>query len=194
MATSETEIANIALSRLGNSLQIASLSENTKEARLCNLNYAACRDATLRAHPWNFATRRANLAQDATAPAFEYAYRYALPANPDYCLKVVRTALEAYGSPDDYRVEGRFLLSNEGTVGIEYIARVTDVAQFDDDFVDCLAGRLAAEVCPALTENASMTKSLWDIHAVKIKEARSVDGQEGTPRNFVSDLWITARA
>ena len=191
MASSETEIANIALSRLGNGLQISALTEATLAARLCNLNYVACRDATLRAHPWNFAVRRAMLAQDTTVPAFEYAFRYALPID---CVRVIRSSIEAQGAPEDFRVEGRFLLSDEGTIGIEYIARVTDVSSFDDDFVDCLASRLAAEICPTLTESASMTKNLWDIHAVKLKEARSVDGQEGTPRNFVSDLWVVARA
>jgi hypothetical protein len=194
MATSDTDVCNIALSRLGNGLQISALTENTKAARFCNLNYATCRDAALRSHPWNFAIRRAVLAQDATAPAFEFSYRYPLPADPDYCLKIIRTSMEADGYPDDYRIEGRYLLSNEGTVSIEYIARITDVAQYDSQFVDVLAQRLAAELCAPLTENATMTKTLWDIYKTKLPESRTSDAQEGSPRDFVADVWISARA
>ena len=193
MATSETEICNIALARLGNGLQITALSENSKAARFCNLMYATCRDSALRAHPWNFAVRRAVLAQDATAPAFEYSYRYALPSDP-YCLKIIRTSMESEGYPDDYRIEGRYLLSNEGTVSIEYIARITDVSQYDAQFTDVLCTLLAAEMCAPLTENASMTKTLWDMYKMKLPESRTSDAQEGTPRAFTADLWVSARA
>jgi hypothetical protein len=191
--TSEVDICNIGLSRLGNGLQISSLTENIKAARLCNLNYTTIRDAALRAHPWNFAIRRAVLAQDATAPAFEFSYRYALPDEPAYCLKIIRTSMEADGYPDDYRIEGRFLLSNEGSVSIEYIARITDVAQYDSQFVDVLAQMIAAELCAPLTENATMTKMLWDIYKAKLPESRTSDAQEGTPRSFIADAWISAR-
>jgi hypothetical protein len=78
MAITETKICNMALTRLGHD-QISSLTENTKGASLCSLHYDVCRDALLRAHPWNFAIARAALAQEATTPNHEYSYRYTLP-------------------------------------------------------------------------------------------------------------------
>lgn len=211
-ATSETEIANLALTRIGHGL-ISALSENSTAAQVCNLHYPRTRDAMLRAHPWNFAVRRATLARSSTTPNHEFNYYHVLPAD---CLKVLRTHWEAdgsvgtsiYGFPGQmgyaaqiapYRIEsvsgvGKCLACNEDTVKIEYIAQITDTAQFDDLFVDCLAARLAAEIAMRLTDNQSAARTMWDMAAAKLAEARTADSQEGTPREAV-DLsgWIAAR-
>lgn len=206
-ATSDTEICNIALTRLGHEM-IASLTAGTKAADLCNLHYPRVRDAMLRSHPWNFAIKRVTLAQSTTTPNHEFDYYHTLPVD---CLKVIRTSWEAdgtvgaavYGFPGlmgyaeqtaPYRIEGRTIATNEDTVKIEYIAQITDTSQFDELFTDCFAQRLAAEISMALTDNATLTKGLWDIYNAKMVDARTSDAQEGTPRAAV-DLsgWITAR-
>lgn len=207
-ATSEVEICNLGLTRVGHSM-ISSLAENTKAATLCNLHYARCRNLLLRHHPWNFAVKRATLALSATTPNHEFTYQHALPTD---CLKVIRTSWETsegvsgasvYGFPGvhgyasdtvPYRIEGRFLLCNEDTAKIEYIAEITDVTQFDELFVDVLAQRIAAEVAMALTDNAAATKSAWDIYSAKLADAVATDAQEGTPRDVVDTSgWIGAR-
>lgn len=206
-ATSETEICNLALTRIGHKL-ISSLAENTKAGELCNLHYARTRNSVLRAHPWNFAIKRATLALDGTTPNHEFSYRHALPVD---CLKVIRTDWEAsgatgtaiYGFPGmmgyaydlaPYRIEGRYLLCNETVAKIEYIAQIEDVAQFDELFVDLLAQRLAAEIAVSLTDNQALTKTMWEIYTQKLAEARTTDAQEGTPRAVVDvSPWLAAR-
>lgn len=206
--SSEVDICNMALDRLGHQT-ITSLDQGTKAADLCQRNYPRCRDSLLRAHPWNFAIKRATLALSATAPNHEFTAQHALPTD---CLKVIRTSWEAdgvsgaavYGWPGlngyagdsvPYRIEGRYLLCNEDTAKIEYIAQITDTTQFDELFVDVLAQRLAAEIGMALTDNASAVEKLWGIYQTKLNEARLMDAQEGTPREVV-DLspWLAARA
>lgn len=207
MTTSETEIANLALTRIGHQM-ISSLTEGTPGADLCRLHYSLTRDALLRAHPWNFAIRRVALSLDGTTPDFEYSYRHSLPSD---CLKVIRTNFDAEGvigaavygfpgllggiaCPPAWRVEGRMLLSNETAISIEYIARITDVTQFDELFVDAFADRLAAEIAPRLTDNQSMAKTMWEKHLAKLAEARSTDAQEGTARDVVDPgSWLMAR-
>lgn len=207
--SSETQICNLALTRIGHT-QITSLSEGTKASSLCTLHYPICRDSVLRAHPWNFAIRRATLGLSAITPNHEFTYQHALPEDP-YCLKVIRTSWEAdgisgtafYGFPGQmgyanamipYRIEGRYLLCDEDTVKIEYIARVTDVTQFDDLFIDVLAQRLAAEISVAFTDTQTMAKAMWEIYQQKLSEARTSDAQEGTPRDVVDlSSWIVAR-
>lgn len=209
MATSELEICNLALTTLGHNTisALAGGSSAPKAEVLCVLHYPLARDTVLRAHPWNCAIRRSTLAQDSTAPNHEYTYRHALPTD---CLKVIRTDWEANGftgsaiygfageaaasSVAPYRIEGRYLLTNESTVKIEYIARITDVAQFDDLLVDVIAQQLAMRICMALTDNASLLQGLRQIYADKLSEARTTDAQEGTARDIV-DLspWIAAR-
>ena len=55
-------ICNRALEKLGGGY-IAALTEASKEARALNRAYDYVRDAVLRAHPWNFAIKRASLAR-----------------------------------------------------------------------------------------------------------------------------------
>lgn len=217
MVTSVLEIYNLGVTRLGHE-QMSSETENTKAGRLCRLHYPLLRDSVLRAHPWNFAIRRATLAQLSVTPAFEFTYAYALPTDPK-CLKVVRTSYEANGfsstaiygypglvsygeMPIEVRVETinvsgtpvKALLSNEATMSIEYIAQITDVSLFDDLFTDCLAARLAAELAFPLTDNQSATKTMMDLYQMKLAEARVVDAQEGSPRDVVNtDPWLIAR-
>lgn len=209
---SEVDICNMALDRLGH-LSITSLDQNSKAAQLCSRNYTRCRDAILRAHTWNFAISRAELALDGTTPNHEFTYRFALPTGPTppYCLKVIRTRWDAAGITGSaiytwpglngyanaivpYRIEGRYLLANEQTAAIEYVGRIEDPAQFDELFTDVLAQRLAGEIGMSLTDNASLVKNTWDIYQSKLVEARTIDAQEGTPRDIV-DLspWIVAR-
>lgn len=193
MIYSETDIANIALTRCGHN-QITALTNNVKGADLCRLHYPICRDAVLRAHPWNFAIRRQALSALSDAPSFEYDYQFPLPTDP-WCLKVIRTSWEADGFTDiPYRIEGRYLLTNEDSCSIEYIARVTDVTQFDELFVDTLASRLAADLATPLAQNATLADAMMKVYQMKLVEARSIDAQEGTPREVVTtDAWLAAR-
>ena len=55
-------ICNSGLIKLGAST-IMSLTEGTKNANLCNEQFAKLRDEVLRGHNWNFAIARAKLAQ-----------------------------------------------------------------------------------------------------------------------------------
>lgn len=210
--TSPVDICNLALTRIGHS-QISSLDENSKGADLCSLHYPICRDAVLRAHPWNFAIRRATLAQSSTTPNHEFEYYHVLPTD---CLKVIRTDWEAsglastavYGFPGihgyaggsaEYRIEnvsgvGKCIATNERVVSIEYIAQIMDTAQFDPLFIDLLAQRIAAEVSIAFTDTQTVTKAMWDIYQSKLAEARTTDAQEGTPRDITDPSpWLAAR-
>ena len=49
---SVVDICNEAMDLLG-AATITALTENSKEARLCNRRFSTVRDATLRSHPWN---------------------------------------------------------------------------------------------------------------------------------------------
>ena len=100
---SVVEIANAALLRIGAGL-ILDLDEDAKAARLCRQLYGPVRDAVLRAHPWNCALCRCDLARLATAPVFGFAHQYQLPSD---CLRVIGLADEAG--------EARGVDSQEGT-------------------------------------------------------------------------------
>lgn len=194
----DVTICNLALTRIGDET-ITALSDTSKRARLCRVHYAPTRRAVLEAHPWNFAVKRAELAVLADAPNHEFTYALTLPTD---FLRVIRTSLEAEGYDDaPYRIETmvtggdvvRVLVTDTDTLSIEYLADVTDPNLFSPLFVDLLAARLAAELCMPITDTMSAAQALWQIYESKLREARSTDAQQGTPREFFGDQWIAAR-
>ena len=97
-----TTICNSALAKVG-AARITALTEGSRNANLCAELYAACRDDLLRAHSWNFAMARAQLARAAEAPAFGFAAAHVLPAD---WIRCVSAQASATGGPAlHYRIE-----------------------------------------------------------------------------------------
>ena len=195
---SVVDICNEAMDLLGAGT-ITALSENSKEARICNRRFSTVRDAVLRAHPWNVAITRKSIAQDADTPAFGFSYQYTLPNNP-YCLRVlsffddqVDSEIAAYDTRLMYKVEGRKILSNESTCKITYIGRVTDTEQYDSLLSSTVAHRLAAETAYALTGSNGVAQQMFQLYESRLREARSIDAMEGTPDKLLADDFINVR-
>ena len=195
----EITIYNLALTRLGHNEFVETASDTTTAAKVCRLHYEPTRRAVLEAHPWNFAVKRAELAALTDAPNHEFDYAFALPAD---FLRIVRTSLEADGYTDaEYRIETmvsggdtiRVLVTNDETLSIEYLADVTDPNLVSATFADLMAARLAAEISMSITDTMSASQALWQIYESKLREARTTDAQQGTPREHFADQWITAR-
>jgi|TARA_R110000824_G_C15120110_1_gene667993 hypothetical protein len=199
--TSVVDIANYALNSLGAS-NITSLGENSKPARIVNQRYEAVRDSVFRSHPWNCLIRRAELAQETDAPVYGYAYNYALPSDP-YCLRVLQFSNGSMTYPYDnmrsnsdtpaFIIEGRKLLTDEGTVKIKYVARITDPQQYDAGLVEVLASRLAYELSYAITGSTTVRQIAAADFDRKLKDARFEDATEGAPERIEASDFIEAR-
>ena len=147
-------ICNSALNLLGAST-ISALTEDTKNARLCNQRYEPIRNRIFRAHNWNCLITRTQLAQDSTAPIVEYAYAYTIPAN---CLRVIAInngSTDSIKSNLEYKVAGRKILTGESTVFLIYIAIDTDPNTYDTYLREAIIHQLAADLCYAITNNSS---------------------------------------
>ena len=198
---STVDIANFALNNLGAS-NITSLDENSKAARVVNQRYESVRDAVFRAHPWNCLINRASLAQETTMPAFGYTYQYALPTDP-FCLRVLEFSNGTLSYPQDnitnntggpvFVIEGRKLLTDEGTAQIKYIGRVTDTQLYDASLTEALAARLAAEICYAITGSTSMVQIQTSLYEAKVNEARFNDATEGATQRLEASDFIESR-
>ena len=155
---------------------IIALTEDSKSARVCNQRFANVRDAVMRAHPWNCLVTRTSLAADSEAPAFTFAYKYTLPTDP-YCLRVLHLDYHDI----DFKVEGRKIMTDEGTLNLVYLARVEDPNEYDMLLVEAIAARLAADISYNLANSSSLTPTMWQLYSEKLSEARFVDASEGTP-------------
>lgn len=174
MATSDVDICNSALNMIGAST-ILSLTEDSKVGRICNQRYPHVRDAVFRAHPWNCLIKRTQLPADTTAPDWEFAYAYSLPAD---CLRVLR--LEYLDTV--YKVEGKKIVTDEGApLKIQYVAQETDPMQYDELLVEAIASRLASDIAYPVIGSNTLSAQMMDIYMLKLSEARFVDATEGMP-------------
>jgi len=187
MAISVTKICNMALSKVGAN-RITSLEDGNKNAILCNEFYESTVDEVLRMHPWNCAIHRATLAALADAPDFGYAYQYTLPTTP-YCLRVLQMEYLDY----EFKIEGRVLLTNEGTCNIIYIKRITDPTKFDSLLVEAIATRLATKLAYPITQSKTLTEQLAEEFKLVLSAARTADSQEGTVEVLDTSTWIDSR-
>lgn len=182
---SEVSICNSALIKLGHE-RINSLTEDSKAAILCNERYPFCRDEVLREHPWNFAMKRASFSQLVSVPAFDFQYEYQIPSD---CLRIWQPEVPEI----IFLVEGGKVLTDEGTFKCRYISRVTNPALFDRSFAEALAFRLAADVGYSITQSTQLQQAMLAMYEMKLKMARSMDAQEGTPEDIIEDNWIKRR-
>tara|TARA_R110000822_G_scaffold6141_1_gene25680 strand:+ start:3080 stop:3661 length:582 start_codon:yes stop_codon:yes gene_type:complete len=165
------DICNGALNQLGAST-IISLTEDSKNARLCNARYIQVRDSLFRSHPWNCLQKRIQLASDTATPAWGFSYQFTLPAD---CLRVLR--IEDYDS--DYKIEGRKVVSNVDTMKILYVARIEDPNEYDEILRETLTAALGADIGYAITSSNPVTQNMYKLFQEKLREARFVDATEG---------------
>ena len=178
---STVDICNGALNQLG-ATTILSLTEDSKNARLCNSRFTQVRDAVFRSHPWNCLQKRVELAADTDAPAWGFSYAYTLPAD---CLRLLR--ILDYDS--NYKVEGRKILSNTSSMKILYIGRITDPNEYDESLRETLSAALGADIAFAVTSNNQTATNMYNLFQDKLKDARFVDSTEG--QNIDQDLGMS---
>ena len=172
---SVVDICNGALNQLGAST-ILTLTEDSKNARLCNARFTQVRDAVFRSHPWNCLQKRVQLAADSDAPAWGFTKQYTLPAD---CLRVL-TILD-YDA--DYKIEGRKILTDNSTMKILYISRIEDPNEYDELLRETLSAALAADIAYAVTSSNPTASNMYNLFQDKLKDARFVDSTEGQNMN-----------
>jgi len=187
---SEVGICNSALIKIG-AARITSLTEGSKNANLCNEQYAKLRDSELRGHTWNFAKTRVKLAQISGAPVSGFDYHYQLPTD---WLR----AIAAYDSDADqgvltYEIKGDRLLADSTDVYLVYVRQVTDPNDMDAMFREALAYRLAAELAIPIASSGSLHDRMMRGFGSALRRAKSADAIEDFPEQFPSSPWVTGR-
>ena len=189
---SAVDIANSALNLLGAST-ISAFTDDSKNARLVNQRYEPVRDRVFRSHAWNCLHKRVQLAQNTTAPVVEYSYAYSLPSDCLRVLKIHNGTTDSIVSEIDYKIEGRSIVTNEGTVYLIYIAKITDPNLYDTYLQESISHQLAADLCYAITNNASLANNYMVRADERLREARFVDATENSLGTIESNEFTDAR-
>ena len=196
---SEIQVANRALTKLGSN-RITSLSDDVKAARSISSCFEDLRDDELRAHRWQFAMKRTTLAALAEAPAFGFAYQYALPSdflrldmiNDEFPAAVMDNYIGA--ETQEYMIEGNVILTDiEAPLKLRYIARITDPNQWDVNFREAFASRLAMEICEDLTQSDTKKANAASDYKRAITQAVRTSSIEKPPSTPPDNTWIVSR-
>ena len=189
---SREEICNIALAFLGQKPISSFDDDQTKEAMYCRALFTHARDATLRMHPWNFATKRVELAVSATAPECEYSHAFPLPS--DYLQRQ-----QLFGAEDmttevtDYRIEYGSVLTNEDALFLRYTAAIEEDGRFDSIFVMALAAQLSMALAYPITGKSTQMQAMQQLLDYWLSQARIADRRESAWEIKNTSTWDTAR-
>ena len=189
---SAVDIANSALNLLGAST-ISAFTDDSKNARLINQRYEPVRNRVFRSHAWNCLHKRVQLAQNSTAPVVEYSHAYALPSDCLRVLKIHNGTTYSIASSIDYKLEGRNIVTDEGTVFIIYIALDTDPNNYDTYLQESIAHQLAADLAYAVTNNATLADKYMTRADERLREARFIDATENSLGTIESSEFVDAR-
>jgi len=190
----ETDVVNVALHLIGGT-RIVDLGDGTKNANIANDIYTEVRDNLLRSHPWNFATKRVQLAQLVATPAFEFDFAYALPA--DWIRTISVHHNDAGFGTLLYRAEflgsQRVIVASADQCWMRYIYQVEDPNQMDPAFRRALELSLAKDLSIALASSNRLQNDL-DVQATRaINAARSADAMGAFPEMRPRGSWARSR-
>ena len=208
------DILNLALQNLG-AEQAKDPNELSQEAEIVNFRYDPIRRQILEVHPWNFALKRASLANTGVTPVFQYANQYRLPSdlirivatkeqldikvfgNPDFNGYQIISNASSFQEADNYSIEndgtGMVLLSDDDSKDILYVFDQQDPQQFSDTFVEVLAAGLSAAVAYKITNSNSVMQRENERFRVLLDDALSTDSQQGTTQRIEVSAFLNAR-
>lgn len=193
--SSAVDICNIALAGLGVADQIVSLTQDSTNARVCNLLFSHVRDTELRAHPWNFAIKRAQLAAT-TAPIFGRTSSFPLPS--DFLRLLPKDPLDNLATLD-WQIESQdgalvIVTDEETLLEIRYIAQITDPNLFDSSFEEVIVAAMRIALCEKVTGGSNTKMQVQEArYKQAILSAKRANAFENVPQVPPDSSWLTCR-
>lgn len=198
---SKVEIYNISLGHIGAGVTIASDTERSEEAVICNRFYDLARKTVLRDFPYSFAQARVTLANvDKPSEYSDFSYAYALPsdmlkANAIYNGDFERIALDSHNY-NYFRIiansnGSNTLLCNVENCVLEYTKDISTLSFTDVSFIEMLSYKLASLIIiPLMKNNSSKLQELNQIYAARLANAVQNDANsKKLPKK--RDTWVS---
>lgn len=190
----QTDIANLALSHLGDRRINDITDTEDTNAEIIADNYEHAVGVAFGEHDWRWAMLDAELARLPTTPATRYAYQYGLPpgfARPSN----VSEQSSMYPLSDDWDIIGMKLRTNLATCFMEYISFDWDESIWPAHFAECVSVKLAALSAPRISHNMASRADLEDKFVkVTLPQARITDSQwQPARKRFIRSEWRSDR-
>lgn len=194
----KTALFNLALNAIGARNNVASPTENSREAQVCSLWYPVVMGQVLSAAPWPELTKLASLALldtrgDAawvnTNARPGYTFAYALPADyihPQYLTNFDRFLITAY-------VDTKALATNTQDAILAYTSSAIEPAAWTTSLQMAFIYALASHIVMPLSGKVTRAKQMVDQANNFILQARETAANTSNERfDFIPD-WISAR-
>lgn len=186
---SPTSICNIALIALGED-PVGDLNENSKNAILCKARYDDIRRGLLESHPWPFAMRQAQWAEDPVAPLFHWGHRYRVPND---FIRFYGQSQDKYDLATWVIMEGFLYTNDTAPLDVLYIFDQADATRFSPLFVHTLAYEIASQLGITITQNTSRVEVALKIFEGKLSVARFSQSQQRSPTEWDVDVLLRSR-
>jgi len=195
--TTEVDVCNLALGALGSRAKIASLTENSQEARYCNTYYAQSRDAVLEEIDWPFAAQQQSLALLEENPTQDWGYSYGMPNN---CLKARKIVqVDRMANPVPFTIaanaalSSKIIMTDQKDAILRYTGKITVPNMFAPSFVAAMAAKLAAFIAMPITRNIKIADSMGKQYLIAIRVAAASALNEVQSDEPDDADWIKAR-
>ena len=172
--------------------------DSSTEDTIVNDLYGEVLSGLLETHPWNFATRRAQLTASATTPDFDFDYAYLLPS--DFVRVIsVHSNSDATATPVwkeelvDDSGDKRMILAESNELWLRYVANITDPSLMPAAFREAFAYALARDLALPLASSNTMQEMYGDMARRALARARSQDAMGGFPERRPRGSWVTVR-
>ena len=181
-----TDICNMALAFLAKG-RIASMDENTEQARQCKLFYEVTKKDLLRNYTWGFAKKIDKLAELTPTeknPYWVYIYTY-----PQKCVAVRKIFDQKTGRKvlAGQQKEWDLFMASENVLAVgcnirraylEYTYDGDDTNLFSADFIDAFSHMLAFNICIQLTGNSGLQQTQYQLAQAALMRAKYTTVQE----------------
>ena len=189
MASSSTEIANLALGHCGVGKEIANLdTENSAEAKACRRFYDIAMESLQEDFPYAFLSKEVALGLVTEDPSEEYKYSYQVPSDS------VRLGRILSGNRNDdeqtkvrYKIvrgtSGREIWTDQIDACMEYQVLETDTGRFGASWTLMISYKLAELISPSVTGGdpfglGNKAKANYEEYEQKAQSNSLHDGQE----------------
>ena len=191
MAT-ETQVANLAATRVGSEASITSLDQDKLAPRAFKAVWDIERRSTLREASFNFSTRRFALAQLALADddvIYPYTAAFGLPSGFLRLIEVLDSAART-----DYQLEDNRIVANvAGPLYVRCIVDVPEMALWDDAAAEAFGLRLAWRCGRKISGSTFDQEACWQEYRQAVAPAKHVDALENPPLEQEESSWVEAR-
>lgn len=180
----QLQICNSAILKVGGDM-IASITDATKAAQICNAQYNVKRDELLLQVPWRFSLQQVKLTPQATQPIFQYTNAFLLPSD---CLRPLKV------NADPWTVQQGLILCNSDAINVTYIQiQNGNESSWDPLFAETFSLSLSKELALSLVQSVPLFQEIDKQYQQKLALARATNAVIGTPDRLIADMWSNAR-